>query len=290
MSDWNEALDEFLKFERADILEGPGKISHILAEQKALKEYEKYDLERQNQIEKEIDSKSLDILKGKSSMDKKEIGLRIKTIRKEKGLSQKELASLMGYKDVSTIAKIETGVNDVTTETLFKLANYLSVDIRDILKVNANYNKDYVKYIRSMVGHNKIIMNASGAIIEKDGLILLQRRSDNGKWGLPGGIMEMDETYQEGAIREVKEETGLDIKLDYLVGIYHNKNLKWPSGDKAHVICAVYKAHILSGDIQKDHESLELKFFSKDNLPEIAAIDHKNAINDFFNGVKNNID
>ena len=63
MSDWKEALDEFLKFERADILEGPGKISHKLAEQKALKEYEKYDLERQNQIEKEIDSKLLDILK-----------------------------------------------------------------------------------------------------------------------------------------------------------------------------------------------------------------------------------
>ena len=80
-------------------------------------------------------------------MDKKEIGLRIKTIRKEKGLSQKELASLMGYKDVSTIAKIETGVNDVTTETLYKLANCLSVDIRDILNVNINYdNKDYVKY------------------------------------------------------------------------------------------------------------------------------------------------
>ena len=63
MSDWKDALDEFLKFERADILEGPGKISHKLAEQKALKEYEKYDLERQNQIEKEIDSKLLDILK-----------------------------------------------------------------------------------------------------------------------------------------------------------------------------------------------------------------------------------
>ena len=63
MSDWKEALDEFLKFERADILEGPGKISHKLAEQKALKEYEKYDLARQDQIEKEIDSKLLDILK-----------------------------------------------------------------------------------------------------------------------------------------------------------------------------------------------------------------------------------
>ena len=63
MSDWKEALDEFLKFERADILEGPGKISHKLAEQNALKDYEEYDLTRQNQIEKEIDSKLLDILK-----------------------------------------------------------------------------------------------------------------------------------------------------------------------------------------------------------------------------------
>ena len=57
-------------------------------------------------------------------MNKRELGLRIKSFRKEKGLSQKELASLMGYKDVSTIAKIETGVNDVTTETLYKLAVY----------------------------------------------------------------------------------------------------------------------------------------------------------------------
>ena len=66
-------------------------------------------------------------------MDKKELGLRIKYARKEKGLSQKELSSLMGYKDVSTIAKIETGVNDVTIETLYKLADILSVSVFDIL-------------------------------------------------------------------------------------------------------------------------------------------------------------
>ena len=66
-------------------------------------------------------------------MNKRELGLRIKSFRKEKGLSQKELAFLMGYKDVSTIAKIETGVNDVTTETLYKLADILSVSVFDIL-------------------------------------------------------------------------------------------------------------------------------------------------------------
>ena len=150
-------------------------------------------------------------------------------------------------------------------------------------------NKDYVKYIRSMVGHNKIIMNAFGAIVVKDDKILLQKRSDNNKWGLSGGIMEMDETCQEAAIREVKEETGLDIKLDYLVGIYHNKNCSWSSGDKAHVIFVCFKASIISGELQKDSESLELKFFGNDELPLIEASDHLHAIRDYFSGIKNNV-
>ena len=210
-------------------------------------------------------------------MDKKEIGLRIKTIRKEKGLSQKELASLMGYKDVSTIAKIETGVNDVTTETLYKLANYLSVDIRDILKVNANYNNDYVKYIRSMVGHNKIIMNASGAIIEKDGIILLKKRSDNGKWGLPGGIMEMDETYQEGVIREVKEETGLDIELTKLVGVYSD-----PDRDpRGHTVTVAFLSKIIGGTLKSDSDAKDAKFIDISELKNMKlAFDHNEILKD----------
>ena len=65
MSDWIEALDEFLKFERADILVGAGKISHALAIQKAHKEYEKYDANRQIEMSKDIDKKLLDILNKK---------------------------------------------------------------------------------------------------------------------------------------------------------------------------------------------------------------------------------
>lgn len=63
MSDWAEALDEFLKFERADILLGAGKISHALAVQKAHKEYEKYDANRQIEMSKDLDKELLDILK-----------------------------------------------------------------------------------------------------------------------------------------------------------------------------------------------------------------------------------
>lgn len=65
MSDWIEALDEFLKFERADILVGAGKISHALAEQKAHKEYEKYDANRQISLNQDLDQELLNVLEKK---------------------------------------------------------------------------------------------------------------------------------------------------------------------------------------------------------------------------------
>jgi hypothetical protein len=65
MSDWIEALDEFLKFERADILVGAGKISHALAEQKANKEYEKYDANRQIAMATDLDKELLYVLEKK---------------------------------------------------------------------------------------------------------------------------------------------------------------------------------------------------------------------------------
>ena len=148
---------------------------------------------------------------------------------------------------------------------------------------------DYVKYIRSLVGHNKIILNAAGGVILDNGKILLQKRSDNNRWGLFGGIMELGETYNECAKREIKEETGLEVSLDYLIGIYHNKDCKWPSGDMAHVIVAVYKATIISGELKIDNESLEAKWFSLDDLPEIGSKDHYDAIMDLKMGLKNQV-
>lgn len=148
---------------------------------------------------------------------------------------------------------------------------------------------DYVRYIRQMVGHNKIVMNAAGAIIVKDGKILLQRRSDNGKWGLIGGIMEIGETYRECALREIAEETGLEVRLGELVGIYHSPDHVFPNGDEAHVICAIYTAEILSGEPRIDEESLELRFFEPNEIPEIASDDHRQALGDYFAGLRNQV-
>lgn len=148
---------------------------------------------------------------------------------------------------------------------------------------------DYVKYIRDMVGKNRVILTAAATIIEKDNKVLLQRRSDNNAWSLVGGVMELDENFSECALREVKEETGLDVKLDYLVGIYHHYNMEWVSGDKAHIICAVYKASIVSGEPRIDEESIELKYFAKNEIPYIAADDQRHAVDDYLKGLMNQI-
>ena len=116
---------------------------------------------------------------------------------------------------------------------------------------------DYIKEIRKDIGHKKIILNSAGVVIVKDNKILLQRRKDNNKWGLIGGILELDETYLEAAIREVKEETGLDISIDYSLGIFHNHEMMWTSGDKAHIIGSYYVAHIVKGEPHIDEESYE---------------------------------
>ena len=70
-------------------------------------------------------------------MNKKELGKRIKDIRIGKGILQAELAKLMGYKDHSTLAKVETGVNDITVETLYKYARVLGVDVGTILNADS---------------------------------------------------------------------------------------------------------------------------------------------------------
>ena len=81
---------------------------------------------------------------------------------------------------------------------------------------------DYIHELRKEIGSRKIILNCAGAVIVRDGRILFQRRTDNGKWGLIGGLVEMNETYEEAALWEVREETGLEVKLDSFLGIFHN--------------------------------------------------------------------
>ena len=145
---------------------------------------------------------------------------------------------------------------------------------------------DYIHELRKEIGHRKIILNCAGALIVRDDKILFQRRTDNGEWGLIGGLLEMNETYEEAALREIREETGLDVKLDSFLGIFHNHNMVWSNGDAAHVISAMYTASIMSGEPRIDEESYELRFFGRDEMPKLFAEDHIAALDAYYRGIR----
>lgn len=145
---------------------------------------------------------------------------------------------------------------------------------------------DYIHSLRPLIGSRKIILNCAGTLIIREGRILFQRRSDNGKWGLIGGLVEMNETYEDAAVREAREETGLEIRPTSFLGIYHNHNMVWSNGDQAHVIGAYFIAEIVSGEPRVDEESLELRFFGTDEIPELFAEDHRAAIAAYLAGVR----
>ena len=145
---------------------------------------------------------------------------------------------------------------------------------------------DYIKSIRGKLGPQKILLNCAGAVIERDGKILLQRRSDNGGWGLPGGLLELEETYAQAALREVREETGLDCRLTAFLGLYHNYDMMWSNGDRAHTLGAIYTAEIVGGALRTDEESLELRFFSREEMPALCFEDHRAAVADYYAGLR----
>ena len=145
---------------------------------------------------------------------------------------------------------------------------------------------DYIHDLRKIIGPRKIILNCAGALIIRDGKILFQRRTDNGRWGLIGGLLEMNETYEQAALREIREETGLEVRLDSFLGIFHNHNMVWSNGDAAHVLSAMFTAGIISGEPRIDAESYELRFFEKDQIPELFAEDHIAALDAYFRGVR----
>ena len=146
-------------------------------------------------------------------------------------------------------------------------------------------NKDYIKWIRGKVGHEKIIIvYAGGCIFNENGEVLLQKRADCNKWGFPGGAIELGETPEMAAKREVKEETGLEIEVQKLIGIYTDSDVIYPNGDKAHSICICYEMSVVGGELSCDeNETLELKYFSLDDMPELFCKQHEELLRDVKN-------
>ena len=143
-------------------------------------------------------------------------------------------------------------------------------------------NQDYISYIRSKVGHDKVLLTFAGGILSDDeGRVLLQLRGDKKTWAIPGGSMELGESTLDTAKREFFEETGIQVEAVRFLNVYSNFEEIYPNGDKVQTIVMIYEFKALEDfDISDFHneETLRLRFFSKEEIAELESVSDKHRL------------
>ncbi len=109
-----------------------------------------------------------------------------------------------------------------------------------------------IEVVRPLIGNALYVgAGAIAAVQRADGKLLAVRRTDNGEWSLPGGFMHIGENASNAARREVLEETGIEIQIQRLMGVFSPAyNWVYPNGDQVHAVVSVFKA-IPTGGIEK---------------------------------------
>ena len=117
--------------------------------------------------------------------------------------------------------------------------------------------------------------------------VLLVRRTDNGKWAVPGGYMQAGESFSEACKREVWEETGLKVNINRLIGIYTSPDLllEYPDGNKWQLVVLHFEAEFVEGELTPSKETTEFGFFSlaEINQLDINGLDKKRVLDGFVN-------
>src|ERR1051325_4654925 len=129
----------------------------------------------------------------------------------------------------------------------------------------------------------KIRLGCSAAILDDQGRILLTRRADNGQWCLPGGRMESGESAAEACEREVFEETGLNVRVKRLVGVYSHPDqlVVYPDGNKAHIVALHFEAEITGGELGVSNETTDCGYFTREEIEGLEMLcRHKERILD----------
>jgi ADP-ribose pyrophosphatase YjhB (NUDIX family) len=98
----------------------------------------------------------------------------------------------------------------------------------------------------------------AAAIVDERGHLLAVRRRDNGHWEPPGGILELDETIQAGLVREVREETGLEVELEALSGVYKNM--------RRGIVALVFRCRIIGGELHPTQEAEQVSWLSPEDV------------------------
>jgi ADP-ribose pyrophosphatase YjhB (NUDIX family) len=104
-------------------------------------------------------------------------------------------------------------------------------------------------------------VSVAAAIVDESGQLLAVRRRDNGHWEPPGGILELHETIQAGLVREVREETGLEVEPQALSGVYKNM--------RRGIVALVFRCRIIGGELRPTREAEQVSWLSPDEISNL---------------------
>ena len=124
-------------------------------------------------------------------------------------------------------------------------------------------------------------------VLDAHGRVLLHRRLDNGRWGLPGGGIERGETAEQAVVREVREETGEEVEAERLVGVYSDPELTsitYPDGNTVAYVALAFGCRVLGGAPALSDETLEVGWRDALALPDSVTPGHRERIRDALEG------
>ncbi len=118
----------------------------------------------------------------------------------------------------------------------------------------------FADFMHVQIGANTIVEHESGVL-----LVRLNYGPRDGRWALPGGLVEADETAVEAAMRETEEETGFTVELDGLLATWMRPSFP--------ILVVIYRAHIVGGELRvAPDEASEARFFPRDRLPPLEEL------------------
>jgi ADP-ribose pyrophosphatase YjhB (NUDIX family) len=134
---------------------------------------------------------------------------------------------------------------------------------------------------------NSLVVGGSAVVVNDEGRILLQRRSDSGSWALPGGAMDIGETFAQSVIREVKEETGFDVRIERIIGIYSDPGhvFAYDDGEVRQEFNICLTCTIVGGELAVSSESTDVRFVALDEMADLTMHPSiRKRIDDYFQG------
>jgi 8-oxo-dGTP pyrophosphatase MutT (NUDIX family) len=129
----------------------------------------------------------------------------------------------------------------------------------------------YIARLRALVGHELLVL-PSAAVLPRDdqGRILLVRLIDTDQWAVIGGAIEPDEAPKQAAVREAREEAGVDVSLGPILGVIGGPAFRvtYPNGDQTSYVSTVFDATVTGGSPRPDgDETSAVQWFPPDHLP-----------------------